>query len=247
MAASVEWAQAFSDAAIQMVAHDAERVQTLRAKLQPFVAENRSMLKPDGAVGIALIRYRDAYRVFAAQIHHVAELGGCAELMGQDRSASGAITRLLGMLQGWQVSARQLQPWCLWQRVRAKAVSHGLHGLVSSLEADEVPLDDIAEFFEYSYQSWWVKKAIDREPVLCTFSSADHERKIDEFRLADERFQKLSQQYIVAKLSAKFRRVPVSRLVRTPKWENCAESFRNSVSTCPSVSWCITCRRCCRS
>jgi very-short-patch-repair endonuclease len=37
--------------------------------------------------------------------------------------------------------------------------------------------------------------------VLCTFSSADHERKIGEFRQADERFQKLSQQYIVAKLS----------------------------------------------
>ena len=43
---------------------------------------------------------------------------------------------------------------------------------------------------------------MDREPVLCAFSSADHERKIAEFKESDERFQKLTQQYAVAKLSA---------------------------------------------
>jgi very-short-patch-repair endonuclease len=85
--------------------------------------------------------------------------------------------------------------------VRAKAISHGLQGIVGALENGDVALSDMVEFFEYSYQSWWLKKAMDREPALCTFSSADHERKIAEFRQADSRFQKLTEQYIAAKLS----------------------------------------------
>jgi stress response protein SCP2/very-short-patch-repair endonuclease len=198
---SERWARDFSDAVTKMAGSDAELVQKLRLKLQLFVTDNRAALKPDGAVGAMLIQYRDAFRVFIRQLGNVAELGGCAESLGQDQTAPGAVTRLLGITQGWQVAARQLQPWCLWQRVRAKAIGHGLHGLVNSLETAEIALAEIPEFFEYSYQSWWVKKTIDREPVLCAFSSADHERKIGEFRLADARFQKLTQQYIVAKLS----------------------------------------------
>lgn len=198
---SERWARDFSDAVTKMAGGDAELVQKLREKLQHYVTDNRAALKPDGAVGVMLIEYRDAFRVFIGQLAHVAELGGCAEALGQDRTAPGAITRLLGLIQSWQMASRQLQPWCLWQRVRAKAIGHGLQGLVNSLETGDIALAQIPEFFEYSYQCWWVKKIIDREPVLCGFSSADHERKIGEFRLADARFQKLTQQYIVAKLS----------------------------------------------
>lgn len=196
-----QWAFAFSEVVTRMAGSDAALAQTLRAKLQSFVAENRSMLKPDGAVGSSLLLYRDAYRDFVTKLLSVVELGGCTADLGLDRMAPGAIPRLQSMLQGWQQATRQIQPWCLWQSVRAKAISIGLHGLVSSLESGAAGLHEISSFFEYSYQSWWVKKAIDREPVLCTFSSADHGRKIAEFQTADARFQKLTQQFVAAKLS----------------------------------------------
>lgn len=201
VAAHEQWAQSFSEVVTRMAGTDVDLLLTLRTKLAPFVAENRAMLKQDGPVGLALLQYRDAYRQFVAEFHRVSELGGCQETLNQEPRAPGAISRLLGILQGWQISSRQLQPWCSWQRVRAKAIAHGLPGIVRALETDEVPLADITEFFEYSYQNWWVRKAIDREPVLCSFSSADHERKIIEFRQADERFQKLTEKYIVARLS----------------------------------------------
>lgn len=196
-----KWAKEYSDALAQLAAGDIALHGALLSKLLPYVTDNRSMLRPDGALGGALIHYRDAHRQLVSEEHRVAELSGAKDAFIEEPHAAGAIQRLLAQLQGWQHTAHQIQPWCLWQDNREKVISAGLPGIVRSLEAGEVALVDIAEFFEYTYQSWWVRKAMDREPVLCAFSSADHERKIAEFKESDERFQKLTQQYAVAKLS----------------------------------------------
>lgn len=195
-----KWAKEYSDALAQLAAGDISLHGALLSKLLPYVTENRAMLRADGALGAALVRYRDAHRLLASEVHHVAELSGATSLI-EEPHAAGAIQRLLAQLQGWQHAAHQIQPWCLWLNNREKVISAGLPGIVRALEAGEIALADIAEFFEYTYQSWWVRKAMDREPVLCAFSSADHERKIAEFKNSDERFQKLTQQYVVAKLS----------------------------------------------
>lgn len=195
------WATSFADAVTAIAGNDIELAQTLRTKLQPLVSDNRSMLKADMPLGASLLSYRDCYREFTAQLRRVVELGHCQAELGLDPTAAGVFPRLLSLLQGWQSASRQLQPWCLWRKSRANAISSGLHGIVDALEAGEAPLSSVAVFFEYSYQSWWLRKAIDREPVLCNFASAEHERKIAEFKEADARFQKLTQQYIVAKLA----------------------------------------------
>lgn len=195
------WASEYSDALAQLAGGDIELHGSLLGKLLPYVTNNRTMLRADGVLGGALIRYRDAYRHLVGEMHRVAELSDAKESLIEEPHAAGAIQRILAQLQGWQHAAHQIQPWCLWQNSREKVINAGLPGIVRSIEAGEVALADIAEFFEYSYQNWWVRKAMDQEPVLCAFSSADHERKIAEFKAADERFQKLTQQYVVAKLS----------------------------------------------
>ncbi|AMP38245.1 DUF3320 domain-containing protein [Ralstonia solanacearum] len=199
--AAERWATSFADAVTAIAGNDIEFAQTLRAKLQPFVSDNRSLLKADMPLGASLLSYRDCYRETLVQLRRVVELGNCHADLGLEPTAAGVIPRLLGLLQCWHSASRQLQPWCLWRKSRANAISSGLQGIVDALEAGEVPLSSVATFFEYSYQSWWLRKAIDREPVLCTFASAEHDRKIAEFKEADERFQKLTQQYIAAKLA----------------------------------------------
>ena len=201
VAKSEEWAKEFAGVVYRLGGRDSDLLKALRTNLQVLVTEDRGLLNPNAAVGAALYRYRDAYREFVGDMEKLVVTGECVEMLGLDQDANGVIPRLLTMMQDWQTAARQLQPWSLWQRVRADAIAQSLTGLVGPLEAGEVAMADAAEFFEYSYQCWWLKKAVDNEPVLCTFSSADHERKIGEFRQADERFQKLSQQFIVAKLS----------------------------------------------
>lgn len=195
------WATSFADAVTAIAGSDIELAQTLRTKLQPLVSDNRNMLKADMPLGASLLSYRDCYRDFKAQLRQIVELGHCQAELGLDPTAASVIPRVLSLLQGWQSASRQLQPWCLWRKSRTNAISSGLQGIVDALEADEAPLSSVATFFEYSYQSWWLRKAIDREPVLCNFASAEHDRKIVEFKEADERFQKLTQQYIAAKLA----------------------------------------------
>lgn len=41
--------------------------------------------------------------------------------------------------------------------------------LVDAVETREVHLGEVADYFEYSYRSWGLKKAIDEEPSLRTF------------------------------------------------------------------------------
>jgi very-short-patch-repair endonuclease len=195
------WAQAFAEAVVRMAGSDPDAASRLRDKLHPFVTENRAMLRGDAVLGASLVRYRDAYRDFQARWHAVAVLAQCESGLGFDAATPGVLARLLSLLQGWNLAQRQLQPWCMWQRSRSKAIAQGLQGLVTAVEGGDVPLGEVADYFEYSYRSWWVKKAIDREPALCTFSSADHERKIAEFQAADSRFQTLTQQYVAARLA----------------------------------------------
>lgn len=167
----------------------------------PYVTDSRALLKADSSVGAAIVHYRDVYRDLISQLHHVTDLIGNSDCLTEQKHAAGAIPRLLSQIQGWQHAEKQIQPWCLWQANKEKMVGAGLQGVVRSLEKGDVHLGDIEEFFEYSYRNWWLRKSMDREPVLCSFSSADHERKIAEFKQSDERFQKLTQQYVVAALS----------------------------------------------
>ncbi len=212
VARAERWARDYSDAVMRLAGGDPALAASLRANLLPYVTDNRALLAPDAPAGAALVAWRDAWREFGAQLRTTSNLGGCGDMLGLDPAAEGALARIAETLQGWQRHARQLRPWCLWQGVRARAVAGGLQGVVAALEAGAVPLARVPDFFEYSYRNWWVRKAIDREPVLCAFSSADHERRIREFRQADERFQLLTQQYVAASLAA---RIPAAAALAT--------------------------------
>ncbi|MDB5748283.1 MAG: putative helicase [Massilia sp.] len=199
--ASEQWAARFATLVLRLAGADMELAALLRQKLGTLVIEQRGLLAGDMAHGRLLLACRDAWRAYSGQLQALQLLAGGAPLPGGDESSPAAMGRLLAMLGEWRRAARQLQPWCLWQRVRHSAVAGGLQGVVAALEENKVPLAKVADYFEFSYRNWWVRKAIGAEPVLCAFSSADHERKIREFRQADERFQKLSQQYVVARLA----------------------------------------------
>ncbi|MGJ9416252.1 DUF3320 domain-containing protein [Massilia sp. CMS3.1] len=198
--AAEQWAARFAQATLRLAGGDVELMGLLRDKLGALVDSERALLGGDMAHGRILLAYRDAWRQCVDGIDTVTGLAGASHLLGDDANPA-ALSRLLATLQGWRLAARQLQPWSLWQRARYDAVKNGLQGIVDALEAGDTPLASVADYFEFSYRNWWVRQAIGAESVLCAFSSADHERKILEFRQADERFQTLTQQYVVARLA----------------------------------------------
>ena len=199
------WASRFADTVQRLAGADAELLAALQARLAPLVGEQRALLKPGMATANVLLAYRDAWRGFEQQRGRVEQLAAAAPLCAPD--AGGALAQVAATLQGWRGAARQLQPWCLWQGARQLALEQGLGGVVQALEAGQAPLAQVAEYFEFSYRTWWLREAIGAEPILRTFSSADHERKIDEFRSADARFQKLTESYVAARLAGQ---VPAS-------------------------------------
>ena len=198
-----QWAARFAEAVTVVAGAGAECAAALRIRLQPLVAENRAHLAPSGQVGRALLNYRDAWRTVRQKLDTIDAVAKPIAPLAGPPGSDGALERIQGVVAGWQSARRLLQPWCLWRSVRDQAIAQGLQGLVASLESGAVSLADGPSHFEFSYRSWWVKKTIDNDPVLRSFSSADHERKIYEFRQGDEKFQRLTEKYIAAKLSGK--------------------------------------------
>jgi very-short-patch-repair endonuclease len=202
-----EWAKAFSDSVWRFAQAqspgDMSLAESLRVKLQPLVGEQRALLAPGGIVGASLIAYRDAYLRLTSALECLNALARPVSPLAGPAGADGALERLRAVAERWNQSRRELQPWCLWRKVRELAMSHGLQSLVACVESSEVSLGDVETFFEFSYSSWWLKKMFDMDPVLREFSSADHERKIREFRAADAKFQKLTQDWVAATLASR--------------------------------------------
>ncbi|MDH0736061.1 DUF3320 domain-containing protein [Achromobacter spanius] len=197
-----QWAARFADAVTQ-VAGDPISAADLRTRLQALVGENRAYLQPGSPLGKSLLAYRDAWRAVQDRLAEVDALAKPTEALAGASDANGALERIQGLLAGWRHNKQFLMPWCVWRQAREQAIASQLQGLVASLEQGRVPLEQIEAHFEFSYRNWWVKKVIDHTPVLRAFSSADHERKIREFRDADDRFQKLTSAYIAAVLAGK--------------------------------------------
>lgn len=197
-----QWAERYADAVTQ-VAGDAASAADLRARLQTLVGENRALLGPGAALGQRLLDYRHAWRGLQQALEQVEALATPTEPLAGAPHDAGALARIQAVIAGWRRHKQTLMTWCVWRQAREQAIASQLQGLVESLEQGRVPLAQVEAHFEFSYRNWWVKKLIDHTPVLRAFSSADHERKIREFRDADARFQTLTSAYIAAMLAAK--------------------------------------------
>lgn len=197
------WAKAFTEATARFSATNVAAIQALRARVLPLVGEHRALLAPTAPIGSRMLKFRDAYRDFLARLMVVEQLANCQGGLCGEPEAPAAMPRVRGAIQRWAGAHRQTRIWCSWQAIRAQTGAQGLTSIVNTLERGSVGIDQVVEYFEYSYQTWWLKRVIDRDPVLRSFASVEHERKIREFRAADEGFQRLTREFIVARLAGK--------------------------------------------
>lgn len=117
-------------------------------------------------------------------------------------------TVLRSEIAHWRTNKVQLQPWCVWNTGRQKALELGLQGLIDQVESGYIGLANLRAQFEFSYADWWLKKIMDKEPLLSGFSGASHSHKIVEFQNVDAKFQELTKEYVRAVLKG---RIPVER------------------------------------
>jgi len=95
-----------------------------------------------------------------------------------------------------------LHAWCAWRHAQADARNAGLAALVDAIEAGAVVPAQVPNAFEVNYARWWLAEAVDEDDVLKRFVSAEHERRIQEFRALDDEFTEVTRQWIRAKLCA---------------------------------------------
>jgi very-short-patch-repair endonuclease len=101
-----------------------------------------------------------------------------------------------------EASHHGLHAWCAWRHARTEACAAGLATLVGAIEAGDVAPAQVLQAFEVSYARWWLAEAVDEDEVLKRFVSAEHERRIHEFRALDDEFTKITREWIRAKLCA---------------------------------------------
>src|SRR5690606_22242134 len=96
----------------------------------------------------------------------------------------------------------RLKAWCGWRKVRGQAVAAGLAGLVGAIETSAIVGQSIRPAFEGNYCRWWLGAVVEDEAVIRTFVSAEHERRIGDFRALDDKFTNITRQWIRARLCA---------------------------------------------
>lgn len=213
MARYEKWATEFAEAVSQLSASMTGDEDALRRRLSRLVSEQRAALTPGGTTGKMMLAFREAHRQFGAALEATEALAKTAGELAGASADYGLVQHVRAVLAQWVSAWRDLRIWCAWRSARDRAVAHGLQGVVASIEDGAIALEDAERYFIYSYETWWLKRAIDRDPVLRGFASADHERKIREFREADARFEELTKRYIHAMLAG---RVPQAQQGNRP-------------------------------
>lgn len=206
------WSQSFEEATGRFgTGKNPDAIAVFTQRLRKLAIDQRAALLPGGPLSARFVAFRDKWRGLRDQLSLVAASCGAGELLAGDVRAAGLTSRIRSTTASWAASRRWLRVWCRWRQLREQALSLGLETIIGKLETGQVAVADLEAYTDYSYQTWWLKAVIDREPILRNFSSVDHDRKIREFRHTDERFQKLTERYIIAVLSSKVPRPVAGR------------------------------------
>lgn len=201
---SIEEVNAFQTdvaAAIANLAESPEAAMSLNLALQRLVVEGNAMLEASGRIAATGANYVEADTAMPAVLEKLATAGsfnGDNASEFKDASLPDLITRCQGIVQ----AENRLHAWCAWRKVRAEAMGVGLAPLVIAMEGGAVAPKDTARVFEANYSRWWLNAVVDNEPVIRGFVSAEHEKRIDDFRTLDQRFTELTRAWVRATMCA---------------------------------------------
>ena len=186
--------------AVGRLADDAPTLIEIRSKVRALIGEGNDLLAPEGPVGRAAQEFLTAHQKLKEACADLEAIAGQSvrEFFTATGKALDAIQQSVN-----NIAARhaELHNWCGWRRRRTEAMDLDLGPLVEAIEKGHVPPDEIEATFEAAYCTWWSGAVIGEDEVLRTFSTPEHVATIEKFREIDSQFQKLTADYISAKLT----------------------------------------------
>jgi very-short-patch-repair endonuclease len=186
--------------------HDADLEARLRSTWGALAALGKAERSGSGEVGRLLVGYHTVHNEFEERLSSLSHLLSLdqAAAFGEP-SAPGFLNRVSSQVQLWIKHSARLRTWCYWRSVRRKAIDEGLGRIVCYCEsqADIQSVTDLVKVFDRAFYAWWTTREIGGDPLLCGFVSSEFERRIREFRRADERLMELTVSEIQARLAAR--------------------------------------------
>lgn len=102
-------------------------------------------------------------------------------------------------LAGLEAQQHRFGDWLKWRATRAEAIGAGLEPLVVALE-ERADISDTALAFEQAYMAWWLRLAMDAEPVLRGFAHWQQDALIQRFRELDDAMADLASGEVMRRL-----------------------------------------------
>lgn len=201
--------------AIADLAESEDDAAVLRQAFDMLVGDGNMQLAPGGAVVTAGNRYLAAIGTLQAALEHLAQAGmfSVGVAMQFDELA---LSDLAARCARIMAAEPRLKSWCAWRKVRAEAQSQALGLLVGALETGLVAPAQALRTFEINYSRWWLNRAVDNEDVIRNFVSAEHEKRIGDFRALDRQFTDVTRAWVRAQLCAGMPRA--DEVTRNSEW-----------------------------
>ena len=195
---AVAFQRAVASAAADLAA-DPEGVAAVARQLEQLVTGGNALLAETGPLAEAGRHYLEVLARLQPAIERLAGLGAF-DPDGANRYGDAELPALKQRCEAIIASENKLNAWCAWRKVSQQATLLGLGPLVEGLVSGAVLPADVRRAFETNYCRWWLNAVVDSEPVIRSFVSAEHERRIADFRSLDQRFTDLTKAWLRANL-----------------------------------------------
>lgn len=186
-------------AAVANLTADTEDVAQVYQALEQLVTDGNVLLDAAGPVVAAGNAYSEALARLQPSIDLLASRGSFT-VEGVSGYSDVDLLQLKNRTEAIIASEHKLNAWCAWRKVSHQAMALGLSPIVAALTDGTLQPSRVRRSFETNYCRWWLNAVIDSEQVIRSFVSAEHERRISDFRALDKRFIELTKAWLRANL-----------------------------------------------
>jgi len=185
------------------------------ASVASLLGETNTQLRPGGPLEKACDDLLFASAVFQPALDTLCEVARFSDAH-RAQLADNTARQIAAYADTLIEGQPRIRDWCAWHKASLDSRRFGLGPLVDAIESSIIPTDQISTTFEVNYSRWWLNATVDRNPLISSFVSREHERRIDDFSRLDEQFSDLTRQYIRAKLSTEM--PAFSSELTSPDW-----------------------------
>lgn len=197
----VSWFHSVVSAAIANLAETTDDVAVLRQALEQLVVDGNALLDPSGPFADAGKRYIDTNEALQPVLDKLSATGAFSDAAAANFNEL-PLDDLISRCREIVSMEPRVKAWCAWRKVRAEALALSLAPLVEAMETGAVAPAQVLRTFETNYSRWWLNKVVDNEPVIRNFVSAEHEKRIGDFRALDRQFTDVTRAWVRASLCA---------------------------------------------